>query len=82
PHERAPHLPLRLPSRDSENHNPATSAVVGGPTQLIERVVEEAAVPGQPARARARFRFSPGDSPSRIAGLPLASPQSSFGKPC
>jgi len=28
---------------------------------------EEAAMPGQPARARARFRFSPGNSPSRIA---------------
>lgn len=35
-------------------------------------------MPGQPARTRARFRFSPGNSPSRIASLPPASPQSSL----
>jgi hypothetical protein len=40
-----------------------------------ERTVEEAAMPGQPARTRARFRISPGNSPSRIASLPPASPQ-------
>jgi hypothetical protein len=32
-------------------------------------------MPGQPVRARARFQFSPGNSPSRIAGLPPASPR-------
>lgn len=30
--------------------------------------MKEAATPGHPARTRARFRISPGDSPSRIAG--------------
>jgi len=29
-------------------------------------------MPGHPVRACARFRMSPGDSPSRITGLPLA----------
>ncbi len=38
---------------------------------------EEAAMPGQPARTHA-LSVSPGNSPSRITGLPLASPQSSF----
>jgi hypothetical protein len=43
----------------------------------LTQKVEEAAMPGQPdARA---FPISPGNSPSRITGLPLASPQSSFG---
>jgi hypothetical protein len=28
-------------------------------------------MPGQPVRAHARFQFSPGNSPSRIASLPL-----------
>jgi len=37
------------------------------PNPLQEREVEEAAMPGQPARTRARFRISPGNSPSRIA---------------
>jgi hypothetical protein len=37
------------------------------PHPLIERAVKEAAVPGQPARARAHFPISPGNSPSRIA---------------
>ena len=31
-------------------------------------------MPGQPVRAHARFQFSPGNSPSRIASLPPASP--------
>jgi hypothetical protein len=60
---RAPHLPLRLRNRDSENHNSAAFAVADGPTQLVEQVVEEAAVPGQPAHACARFRFSPAIHP-------------------
>ena len=34
-------------------------------------------MPGQPARAHARSGDVPGDSLSRIAGLPLALPQSS-----
>jgi hypothetical protein len=34
-------------------------------------------MPGQPAHAYARSRMSPGDSLSRIAGLPPALPQSS-----
>jgi hypothetical protein len=29
-------------------------------------------MPGQPVRAHARFQFSPGNSPSRIASLPPA----------
>lgn len=37
-------------------------------------------MPGQPGRAHARIRFPPGDSPSRTAGLPPASPQSSLSK--
>jgi hypothetical protein len=35
-------------------------------------------MPGHPARTRARFRMSPGNSPSRIAGFATGSPQSSF----
>jgi hypothetical protein len=35
--------------------------------QPVQRAGEEAAMPGQPARTRARFRMSPGNSPSRIA---------------
>ena len=31
-------------------------------------------MPGQPVRAHARFQFSPGNSPSRIASLPPAPP--------
>jgi hypothetical protein len=77
--QRAPHLPARLQRRDSKNRCPATSGVASSPTQLKERGVEEAAMPGQPARARARFRFPTGNSRSRIAGLPPASPQSSSG---
>ena len=77
--QRAPHLPALLQHCDSENRCPATSVVASSPTQLKERGVEEAAMPGQPARAHARFRFPTGNSRSRIAGLPLASPQSSFG---
>ncbi len=50
------------------------------PAQPVQRAGEEAAMPGQPARARARFRMSPGNSPSRIASLPPVSPQSSFNK--
>jgi hypothetical protein len=37
---------------------------------------EEAATPGHPARAMRVFWKSPGNSPSRITGLPLAQPQS------
>jgi len=77
--QRAPHLPALLQTCDSENSCPATSVVASSPTQLKERGVEEAAMPGQPARAHARFRFPTGNSRSRIAGLPPASPQSSFG---
>ena len=77
--QRAPHLPALLQTCDSENRCPATSVVASSPTQLKERGVEEAAMPGQPARAHARFRFPTGNSRSRIAGLPPASPQSSFG---
>jgi hypothetical protein len=40
---------------------------------------EEAATPGQPAALTRISGVSPGDSPSRITGLPLALPQS-FGK--
>jgi hypothetical protein len=34
---------------------------------LTEQELEQAAMPGQPARARAHFPISPGNSPSRIA---------------
>jgi hypothetical protein len=37
---------------------------------LQERDVEEAAMPGQPVRTRARFPNVPGNSPSRIASCP------------
>ena len=37
------------------------------PNPLKKREVEEAAMPRQPARTRARFRISSGNSPSRIA---------------
>lgn len=40
----------------------------------------EAAMPGQPARTRARFRISPGNSPSRIAGCHRRHRKSSFDK--
>jgi hypothetical protein len=63
PRLRVPHLPLQLRNRDSQNHNSAAFAVADGPTQLIEQVVEEAAVPGQPAHACACFRFSPAIHP-------------------
>jgi hypothetical protein len=55
-------------NRNSENHVSAAPAAASGPTRSEERVVEEAAMPGQPVRTRARFRISPGNSPSRIAG--------------
>src|SRR5579863_1819235 len=50
-----------------ENQFRATPALVRQPNPLKEREVEEAAMPGQPARARAHFRMSSGNSPSRIA---------------
>lgn len=67
-------------NRDSKNQRTATPAVASGPAQLKEWAVGEAAMSGQPASTRARSG-SPGNSPSRIAGLPPASPQSSFGQP-
>jgi len=42
--------------------------VASGPPRFEEPEWEEAAMPGQPVRARALFRNVPGDSPSRIAG--------------
>jgi len=54
---------------DSENRDPATSALCQQPNPLA-RAVEEAAMPGQPDAYA--FPISPGNSPSRIAGLPLA----------
>jgi len=65
---------------DSKNQRSATPAVASGPAQLKEWAVGEAARSGKPARTRAR-PDSPGNSPSRITGLPPASPQSSFGQP-
>jgi hypothetical protein len=48
-----------LRSADSRNRTCATSAVLSQqPNPFTEREVEEAAMPGQPARARARFRMS------------------------
>jgi hypothetical protein len=55
-------------NRDSKNRSSAAPAAASGPTRSEERVVEEAAMPGQPVRTRARFPISPGNSPSRIAG--------------
>jgi hypothetical protein len=46
----------------------------------LKQTGEEAAMPGQPERTHARFRIPAGNSPSRIASLPPASPQSSVGK--
>ena len=54
-----PHLPVLAATGDSENHLCATFAVASGPILLNEQVEEEAATPGQPARARARFRCPP-----------------------
>jgi len=58
----------QLPILRSRDHKPATAAVASSPLRFKESEWEEAAMPGQPVRARARFGMSPGDSPSRIAG--------------
>ena len=47
---------------------------------LKEPEVEEAAMPGQPARTHVRSRIAPGNSPSRIACLPPAHRISSLDK--
>jgi len=75
---RAPHLPLRQTA--IQNRRSLTPAVASSPTPAQRAGGEEAAMPGQPVRTHARS-VSPGNSPSRITGLPLASPQSSFGEP-
>jgi|GEM_PF-3755552 hypothetical protein len=51
---------------DSENPHSATPAVASSPTQLKEWAVEEAAMPGQPARTHARFRFPPAIHPREL----------------
>jgi hypothetical protein len=75
---RAPHLPLRQTA--IQNRRSLTPAGASSPTPAQRAGGEEAAMPGQPVRTHARS-VSPGNSPSRITGLPLASPQSSFGEP-
>jgi hypothetical protein len=56
----------RLQSRDSRRIKSA-QPLRWPAAQPVQRAGEEAAMPGQPARTRARFRMSPGNSPSRIA---------------
>lgn len=69
--QRSPGEPLcrsRLPIRDHAITRPQP---LRRPTALFllhEQEGEEAATPGLPVRACARFRKSPGNSPSRIAG--------------
>jgi hypothetical protein len=53
--------------RDSEEpllHNPALAS---GPSRSKSKKLRRPQCPGNHSRARARFRFSPSDSPSRIA---------------
>lgn len=60
-----------------QNRRSPTPAAASSPTPAQRAGGEEAAMPGQPVRTHARS-VSPGNSPSRITGLPLTSPQSSF----
>ena len=64
---RAPLLPVQAVERRFRESLFLAFCDYRQPNPLKEQAVEEAAMPGQPARARARFRFSPGNSPSRIA---------------
>ena len=54
---RAPSLPVRVAKSRFEESRSRNRCGGQRPNQLIELAVEEAAVPGQPARARAHFRF-------------------------
>ena len=73
---RVPHLPRRLPMRDlattirnlhgDQRPCPATRAEMGGGRNARATSLRACAFPGK----------SPGDSPSRVAGLPLVLPQS------
>jgi hypothetical protein len=51
---------------DSENRFSATPAAASGPARSEEQTVEEAAMPGQPVRARARFQFPPAIHPREL----------------
>jgi len=55
-----------LQNRNSENHASTAPAAASGPTRSEERVVEEAAMPGQPVRTRARFQFPPAIHPREL----------------
>jgi hypothetical protein len=68
-----------LQPRDSENRATAIPAAASGPARSKSKLQRRPQCPGN-QHALTRFRFSPGNSPSRIASLPLASPQSSVGK--
>ncbi len=72
----APLLPAPAAKHDSENRVAASYAVGQRPIPLIEQEVEEAAMPGQPARTRAHFRFFPWQFTLENRQLPPASPQS------
>ena len=63
--------------RQAANHNPGIEIPAPSshnlrnasrPTMLKSKSEEEAATPGRPARAHARFRVAPGDSPSGTTG--------------
>ena len=67
---RVPHLPVLAAEHDSENMirrivflHPSVSQ---RPSLLKEQAVEEAAMPGQPVRARARFQFPPAIHPREL----------------
>jgi hypothetical protein len=68
-----PHLPKPVADYDGKiNHLAITFAQPlrwpAAPSCSEEQMGEEAATPGQPVRACARFRRSSGNSPSRITG--------------
>lgn len=53
--------------RDSEEPLLRNPALASGPSRSKSKKLRRPQCPGNHSRARARFRFSPGDSPSRIA---------------
>jgi hypothetical protein len=81
--QRVPHLPKRVAHSQSHDHELASlrwPAVRPVPAQrATNRWGRRPQCPGNQSRLRAFSGMSPGDSPSRITGLPLALPQS-FGK--
>ena len=53
--------------RDSEEPLLRNPALASGPSRSKSKKLRRPQCPGNHSRTRARFRFSPGDSPSRIA---------------